>query len=90
MVAASTGATLVDVASSYLDPATSRYAQVVPCTFADEGCTEPGAEVRSPDGWHLCDHASLGSLVCPVTPGTRRLVGPLMAALTPMLTTPAA
>ena len=90
LVAASRHTELVDVASSYLDPATGRYAQVVPCTSADVGCTDPGAVVRSPDGWHLCDHAALNSLVCPVTDGTRRLVDPLVAALSPLVTVPAA
>lgn len=86
LVAASRSAELVDVAGSYVDPATGRYAQVVPCTPDDVGCTDPGAVVRSPDAWHLCDHATLNSLVCPVTPGTRRLVDPLVAALTPLVT----
>ena len=85
LVAASQTAELVDVSSSYLDPSTGRYAQVVPCTPADAGCTDQGAVVRSPDAWHLCDHAALNSLVCPVTPGTRRLVDPLVAALTPLV-----
>ena len=88
LVASSRHAELVDVASSYVDPATGRYAQVVPCTPEDVGCTDPGAVVRSPDAWHLCDHAALNSLVCPVTAGTRRLVGPLMATLTPLVTSP--
>jgi len=85
LLAASRHTDLVDISGSYLDPATGRYSQVVPCTPEDVGCTAPGAVVRSPDAWHLCDHATLNSLVCPVTAGTRRLVDPLVTALTPLV-----
>lgn len=69
-VAAESGAELVDLTDSFVDPDTGRYVGEI-----------DGVAVRSPDGIHLCDHHEIGHTYCPSeAPGVVRLADPIAAA----------
>ncbi len=61
---------LVEAGEPFVDPKSGRYERVI-----------DGVEVRAPDGIHLCDHAKLNSLICPVdAPGVVQFVDPIVDA----------
>lgn len=62
---------LVDTTGAFVDPETG--------TFASE---LDGVAVRSPDGIHLCDHETIGEIVCSVDDaGATRYGQPIAAAI---------
>jgi hypothetical protein len=62
---------LVDTTGAFVDPETGRFAAEL-----------DGVAVRSPDGVHLCDHESLGEIVCASDDaGANRYGQPIAAAV---------
>jgi hypothetical protein len=62
---------LVDTTGAFVDPETGRFAAEL-----------DGEAVRSPDGVHLCDHESLGEIVCASDDaGANRYGQPIAAAV---------